>query len=47
METEGHSSLDDAMLRSHVMESAVIHIYGAGLNPDRPAHKAVGELKAK
>ena len=47
MEIEGHSSLDDANLSSHVMMSPVIHIYGAGLNTDRPAHTAVGELKRK
>lgn len=33
-----------ASLQSILSNAEVIHIYGAGLNPERPAHTAVGEL---
>ena len=34
-----------ASLQSILSNTEVIHIYGAGLNPERPAHSAVGELR--
>ena len=44
MEVEGMTSLSKETLRSHVTNCSTIHIYGAGLNHERPAHTAVGEL---
>jgi len=44
MEVEGITSLSEETLRSHVTDCSTIHIYGAGLNHERPAHTAVGEL---
>ena len=44
MEVEGMTSLSEEALRSHVTNCSTIHIYGAGLNHERPAHTAVGEL---
>ena len=44
MEVEGMTSLSEETLRSHVTNCSTIHIYGAGLNHERPAHTAVGEL---
>ena len=38
------TSLSEETLRSHVTNCSTIHIYGAGLNHERPAHTAVGEL---
>ena len=35
------------MLKSILSNCDVIHIYGAGLNSDRPAHTAVGELSER
>ena len=34
-----------ASLQSILSNTEVIHIYGAGLNSERPAHTAVGELR--
>ena len=34
-----------ASLQTILSNTEVIHIYGAGLNPERPAHSAVGELR--
>ena len=36
-----------ASLQSILSNAEVIHIYGAGLNPERPAHTAVSELSAR
>ena len=44
MEVEGMTSLSEETLRSHVTNCSTIHIYGAGLNDERPAHTAIGEL---
>ena len=44
MEVEGITSLSEKTLRSHVINCSTIHIYGAGLNHERPAHAAVREL---
>jgi len=44
MEAEGITSLSEKTLRSHVINCSTIHIYGAGLNHERPAHAAVREL---
>ena len=38
---------DGAGLHNAVSSSKVIHIFGAGLNPEKPAHKAVHELSAR
>ena len=38
------TSLSEETLRTHVTNCSTIHIYGAGLNHERPAHTAVGEL---
>ena len=38
------TSLSEKALRSHVTNCSTIHIYGGGLNHERPAHTAVGEL---
>ena len=38
---------DGQELTSHITSSSVIHIYGAGLNQDRPAHTAVKELSER
>ena len=35
---------DDHNLTSRITSSSVVHIYGAGLNQERPAHTAVKEL---
>ena len=34
-------------LHSKITSASVIHIFGAGLNPEKPAHKAVHELSAR
>ena len=34
-------------LHSKITASSVIHIFGAGVNPEKPAHKAVHELSAR
>lgn len=44
MEVEGITSLSEESLRSYVTHCSTIHIYGAGLNHERPAHTAVREL---
>ena len=36
-----------ASIRSILSNTEVIHIYGAGLNSERPAHSAVGELSER
>ena len=36
-----------ASIRSILSNTDVIHIYGAGLNSERPAHSAVGELSER
>ena len=36
-----------ASIRSILSKTDVIHIYGAGLNSERPAHSAVGELSGR
>ena len=38
---------DDVGLHNAVSSSKVIHIFGAGLDPEKPAHKAVHELSAR
>ncbi len=38
---------DGVKLHNAVSSSKVIHIFGAGLNPEKPAHKAVHELSAR
>ena len=38
---------DKDRLASLVSNSKVVHIYGAGLNSERPAHTAVAELKKR
>lgn len=38
---------DIVQLKSILNSTDVIHIYGAGLNSERPAHTAVAELKAR
>lgn len=38
---------DKGRLASLVTDSKVVHIYGAGLNRERPAHTAVAELKKR
>jgi predicted CoA-binding protein len=47
MEVEGTSSLSPLRLRERVLASSTMHIFGAGLNPERPAHTAVSELAAR
>ena len=39
--------VDGDRLQSVVRSAKVIHIFGAGLNPEKPAHKAVHELSAR
>ena len=39
--------VDGDRLHSVVRSAKVIHIFGAGLNPEKPAHKAVHELSAR
>ena len=34
-------------LNSKITAASVIHIFGAGVNPEKPAHKAVHELSAR
>ena len=47
VEIEGTSSLTAAALRERIVSSQVIHIFGAGLNAERPAHTAVAELSSR
>lgn len=42
---DSRADSDMKRLQSILQRSSVIHIYGAGLNPERPAHTAVAELK--
>lgn len=44
---EGTSSLDPSALSERVAESRCIHVFGAGLNVERPAHQAVLELSER
>lgn len=39
--------LDGTELHAKITASSVIHIFGAGVNPEKPAHKAVHELSAR
>ena len=39
--------VDGPDLHSKITASSVIHIIGAGVNPEKPAHKAVYELSAR
>jgi len=47
VEIEGTSSLTATALRERIVSSQVIHIFGAGLNAERPAHTAVAELSSR
>ena len=44
MHPEGSSSLPPLELQHRVTQADCIHVYGAGLKPERPAHQAVLEL---
>ena len=37
----------DSGLHQRIVSMSLIHIFGAGLNPEKPAHKAVHELGAR
>ena len=39
--------VDDEELHKRISSCKVIHIFGAGINPEKPAHKAVHELSAR
>ena len=39
--------VDGSELHAKITASSVIHIFGAGVNPQKPAHKAVHELSAR
>ena len=39
--------VDGSELHAKITASSVIHIFGAGVNPEKPAHKAVHELSAR
>ena len=39
--------VDDEELHKKISSCKVIHIFGAGVNPEKPAHKAVHELSAR
>lgn len=39
--------VDGPDLHSKINGASVIHIFGAGVNPEKPAHKAVHELSAR
>ena len=39
--------VDGPNLHSKITAASVIHIFGAGVNPEKPAHKAVHELSAR
>lgn len=39
--------VDGSELHAKITASSVIHIFGAGINPEKPAHKAVHELSAR
>ena len=47
MHFEGTSSLEPSQLSKCVVETQCIHVFGAGLNPERPAHQAVLELRER
>jgi predicted CoA-binding protein len=47
MDTEGASPLSPQSLHQRVVSSSRIHIFGAGLNTQRPAHQAVHELSQR
>ena len=38
---------DGGELHQKITSTSVIHIFGAGVNPEKPAHKAVHELSAR
>ena len=38
---------DGEELHQKITSASVIHIFGAGINPEKPAHKAVHELSAR
>ena len=38
---------DGDQLHQKITSASVIHIFGAGVNPEKPAHKAVHELSAR
>lgn len=44
MQPEGSSSLSPLELQERVTQAECIHVYGAGLKVERPAHQAVLEL---
>ena len=44
---DSRSEEDIVSLKSILSSARVIHIYGAGLNTERPAHSAVSELKER
>jgi len=44
---DSRSEEDVVSLKSALSSTRVIHIYGAGLNTERPAHSAVSELKER
>jgi predicted CoA-binding protein len=44
---DSRSEEDIVSLKSVLSSARVIHIYGAGLNTERPAHSAVSELKER
>ena len=39
--------VDSDELHEKITSASVIHIFGAGINPEKPAHKAVHELSAR
>ena len=39
--------VDDEELHKRISSCKVIHIFGAGINPEKPAHKSVHELSAR
>ena len=47
MHFEGTSSLEPSQLSKCVVGTQCIHVFGAGLNPERPAHQAVLELRER
>ena len=47
MDAGGNSSLAPLQLQERVVASTSIHIFGAGLNQERPAHQAVKEVSQR
>ena len=39
--------VDGQELHQKITSANVIHVFGAGVNPEKPAHKAVHELSAE